>query len=444
METLKSPYIGRVDERLAQARDACAASQIEEAIALVAEVIGRADDEADLVDAATLIPRPVDPLARARVHLLAAEAATRVRTPALRERIQAQLDATVDHFRPAEPLTPALMDQLVRAGDRPAVLDAIAAFAGEAATALDRSRLHLLLASQALIDGRFKATVGHVIVARSLSGAGSDAFYLEPVFRFAVARHTGEGLEGLVPVIREAVEKLPFAARGWLALALMASGHRPEVSGLWELLLAPRTDDVPVEAPEFLIATVGSAEVCAWFGDRTTAERLYDRLAPYAGRHAIAHAIGPYEGPVDLALGRLARVLGRSNLARDHLRRAATACRTIHAPIHEATALAELAQVESPGTRARAECVVTARAMADVLGMQPLLAQLDRLGSFSESGPLTPRESEIAELVATGLTNAQIARRLFLSERTVENHISRAMLKVGVASRTGLAATLRP
>ncbi|MDP8900819.1 MAG: LuxR C-terminal-related transcriptional regulator [Actinomycetota bacterium] len=57
---------------------------------------------------------------------------------------------------------------------------------------------------------------------------------------------------------------------------------------------------------------------------------------------------------------------------------------------------------------------------------------------------MTPRESEIAELVATGLTNAQIAGRLFLSERTVENHISRAMLKVGVASRTGLAATLRP
>ncbi len=432
-----------MDERLAQARDACAAGQIEEAIALVAEVIGRADDEADLVDAATLIPRPVDPLARARVHLLAAEAATRVRTPALRERIQARLDATVDHFRPAEPLTPALMDQLVRAGDRPAVLDAIAAFAGEAVTALDRSRLHLLLASQALIDGRFEATLGHVVVARSLSGAGSDAFYLEPVFRFAVARHTGEGLEELVPVIREAVEKLPFAARGWLALALMAGGHRPEVSALWELL-APRTDDVPVEAPEFLIATVASAEVCAWLGDRPTAERLYDRLAPYAGRHAIAHATGPYEGPVDLALGRLARVLGRSNLARDHLRRAATACRTIHAPVHEATALVELAQVESPGTRARAECVASARAMADMLGMQPLLAELDRLGSFSASGPLTPRESEIAELVATGLTNAQIAGRLFLSERTVENHISRAMLKVGVASRTGLAATLRP
>ncbi|MHA7140515.1 response regulator transcription factor [Arthrobacter sp. Sr33] len=52
------------------------------------------------------------------------------------------------------------------------------------------------------------------------------------------------------------------------------------------------------------------------------------------------------------------------------------------------------------------------------------------------TGPLTPREFEIVKIVATGMTNTEIAERLFSSERTVENHMSRAMLKVGVTSRT--------
>ncbi|WP_083850846.1 helix-turn-helix domain-containing protein [Arthrobacter sp. TB 23] len=42
----------------------------------------------------------------------------------------------------------------------------------------------------------------------------------------------------------------------------------------------------------------------------------------------------------------------------------------------------------------------------------------------------------MVKIVATGMTNAEIAERLFISERTVENHVSRAMLKVGVTSRT--------
>ena len=53
------------------------------------------------------------------------------------------------------------------------------------------------------------------------------------------------------------------------------------------------------------------------------------------------------------------------------------------------------------------------------------------------SEPLTPREREIAPLTAT-LSNRDIAERLTLSVRTVENHIARAMKKLGVASRTEL------
>lgn len=54
--------------------------------------------------------------------------------------------------------------------------------------------------------------------------------------------------------------------------------------------------------------------------------------------------------------------------------------------------------------------------------------------------PLTKREAEIATLVAQGRSNKQVAAALFLSEKTIEHHLSRAYVKLGVRSRTQLAA----
>jgi non-specific serine/threonine protein kinase len=55
---------------------------------------------------------------------------------------------------------------------------------------------------------------------------------------------------------------------------------------------------------------------------------------------------------------------------------------------------------------------------------------------------LTPRELEVAQLVARGLTNRQIADRLVLSERTIEGHVERIRGKLGVRSRTQIAASI--
>jgi DNA-binding CsgD family transcriptional regulator len=55
---------------------------------------------------------------------------------------------------------------------------------------------------------------------------------------------------------------------------------------------------------------------------------------------------------------------------------------------------------------------------------------------------LTPQELEIATLAASGLTNKQIAERLFLSHRTVGGHLHRAFPKVGVSTRAALRDAL--
>jgi DNA-binding NarL/FixJ family response regulator len=49
---------------------------------------------------------------------------------------------------------------------------------------------------------------------------------------------------------------------------------------------------------------------------------------------------------------------------------------------------------------------------------------------------LTSREIEVLKLVAEGLTNAQVAERLFLSPRTVQRHLNSVYHKLGVGSRT--------
>jgi non-specific serine/threonine protein kinase len=56
-----------------------------------------------------------------------------------------------------------------------------------------------------------------------------------------------------------------------------------------------------------------------------------------------------------------------------------------------------------------------------------------------DAGPLSRREREVAKLVAAGLTNRQIADRLFIAERSAEGHVERIRNKLGMRSRTEVA-----
>jgi DNA-binding NarL/FixJ family response regulator len=57
-----------------------------------------------------------------------------------------------------------------------------------------------------------------------------------------------------------------------------------------------------------------------------------------------------------------------------------------------------------------------------------------------KADPLTPREREVLERIARGLTNRQIAQELFVSLNTVETHRRHILEKLGVHSRAGLVA----
>jgi DNA-binding NarL/FixJ family response regulator len=53
---------------------------------------------------------------------------------------------------------------------------------------------------------------------------------------------------------------------------------------------------------------------------------------------------------------------------------------------------------------------------------------------------LSPREQEVARLVARGRTNKQIGQALYVSERTAENHVQHILTKLGFSNRSQIAA----
>jgi DNA-binding NarL/FixJ family response regulator len=148
----------------------------------------------------------------------------------------------------------------------------------------------------------------------------------------------------------------------------------------------------------------------------------------------VAHACGA----VDLAQGDARSALGS-------LRRAFEGWQRIEAPYRVArvrvlAGLACRALGDEEGARLE---LAAARALFEQLGAAPDLARLASLTRDAPPGQrhgLTPRELQVLRLVAAGKTNKAIAAELYLSEKTVDRHVSNVFTKLDVSSRAAATA----
>ncbi|MFF9219095.1 response regulator [Streptomyces viridosporus] len=98
-----------------------------------------------------------------------------------------------------------------------------------------------------------------------------------------------------------------------------------------------------------------------------------------------------------------------------------------------------LKQIRGSDLVAAVRTVARGQSLLDPSATTKLMARL-RGGQQKEEEPdalpgLTDREREILALIGEGLTNRQIGQRLYLAEKTVKNHISRLLAKLGVERR---------
>jgi DNA-binding NarL/FixJ family response regulator len=150
-----------------------------------------------------------------------------------------------------------------------------------------------------------------------------------------------------------------------------------------------------------------------------------------------------------LAAGRVHAAEGDERAA-SHLKRALEGFSALDLPFEAAPARLELARAIVAGapSAAAAEAKL-ALATFERLGANgcadeaaSLLRQLGAPGRAwpRRHGALTKREAEVLSLLATGLPNAEIADRLYISRRTAEHHVASILSKLGLRSRAEAAA----
>ncbi len=144
------------------------------------------------------------------------------------------------------------------------------------------------------------------------------------------------------------------------------------------------------------------------------------------------------DGALIPARARHARGLAAQDL--DELDRAAVEFEAIGAWLLAAEAAAAGARVARRASLPRRASESTQRAVR--LADRCEGARTPALAAAGDATPLTRREREVAELAGRGMTSKEIAERLFVSSRTVENHLQRVYDKLGVHGRAELAEVL--
>ena len=186
-------------------------------------------------------------------------------------------------------------------------------------------------------------------------------------------------------------------------------------------------------------------EALAALGLLHEAQALLDRLETRARRLDRPCALAAAER----CRGILAAARGELPLALVTLRRALEQHERTSIPFERARTLLVLGVIERRAKQWRTSRATLEQALADFeqlgarLWAETARGELTRIGGRRAAGArLTPTERRLAELVAEGRSNKEVAGALFLTPRTVDTKLSRMYAKLGVHSRTELAYRL--
>lgn len=335
------------------------------------------------------------------------------------------------------------VDALWYSGD----LAAIGAETGRLASCAGRvngshGRWHVLLTQASLALARAEFEDAEALLDEALAvfrSIGHPATHgAEVAFRMLLGHHRGHSAELLGSAIWQfgTDARWDLAARLNRAFVLVDAGRLEEAAALYQRCGEP--DSWPSwRAGELLLRTIG-ARVAAAVGATADVRRFRDRLEPHRGRYVVAGAGATnFLGPVELVLGACAAALNEWDAAVADLQKAGSLCRSIGAPGFAVEAACLLAEVyERSGDVAQARALAAEiLPLAKTLGMTPWVQRLT-----TPTGPLSQREREVAELVAKGLSNREIAAALVISERTAQNHVQHILTKLGFANRAQVAA----
>jgi DNA-binding CsgD family transcriptional regulator len=341
-----------------------------------------------------------------------------------------------------------------RFDDAEAELDRLGPVA--AATRQPLARLHQLRSRVVLAFGRGRfdevRRLNHEAAQLAERGRHVGATMTALAVEWQVAKLRGDDGPGLDearldPGMVEAERESPVFAvvATTLASRQLALGRRDEALR-WYRDLPPAGSP---RIPRFMCLVVEAlrVQIAADLGDSAPMQEAYRFLTPFADLFVVGGAgATATHGSVQQYLGIAAGELGRTDVAIRHLRAGIDADDARGLAPFAASGRYRLAVVLSrrgrPGDSDEARALARrAAATAATLGMQPLRRMAAELvDNPRDGGVLSPREAEIAELVARGMTNRAIAETAHISERTVETHVAHILAKLGFSGRSQIAA----